>query len=243
MKQIQKINLSALHNEEAFGFFSLVKEEMKSLPADPTEGVAPLKDVKVNFTMKLTTYDEVLESSGKLKSTGAVEKADAMADEAWGATNMYVKALARHPDDMIRNAALPYAEVFEKYGNPTQMALNKELGILQNLCMDLEALEDHTMLNFGPWKEYIVETTGLLMAAMQAQADEKSQVQVGSVKQSRLEVESAYRDLVDKVNVVAAYEGDAAYATFIDHLNAMIDRQKVILKTRATNSKKKENKA
>lgn len=243
MKQIQKINLSALHNEEAFGFFSLVKEEMKSLPADPTEGVAPLKDVKVNFTMKLTTYDEVLESSGKLKSTGAVEKADAMADEAWGATNMYVKALARHPDDMIRNAALPYAEVFEKYGNPTQMALNKELGILQNLCTDLEALEDDTMLNFGPWKEYIVETTGLLMAAMQAQADEKSQVQVGSVKQSRLEVESAYRDLVDKVNVVAAYEGDADYATFIDHLNAMIDRQKVILKTRTTNSKKKEKKA
>lgn len=243
MKQIQKINLSALHNEEAFGFFSLVKEEMKSLPADPEEGVAPLKDVKVNFTTKLVTYDEVLESSGKLKSTGAVEKADAMADEAWGATNMYVKALARHPDDMIRNAALPYAEVFEKYGNPTQMALNKELGILQNLCTDLEALEDDTMLNFGPWKEYLVETTGLLMDAMQAQADEKSQVQVGSVKQSRLEVESAYRDLVDKVNVVAAYEGDAAYATFIDHLNAMIDRQKVILKTRATNSKKKENKA
>lgn len=243
MKQIQKINLSALHNEEAFGFFSLVKEEMKSLPADPEEGVAPLKDVKVNFTTKLVTYDEVLESSGKLKSTGAVEKADAMADEAWGATNMYVKALARHPDDMIRNAALPYAEVFEKYGNPTQMALNKELGVLQNLCTDLEALEDDTMLNFGPWKEYLVETTGLLMDAMQAQADEKSQVQVGSVKQSRLEVESAYRDLVDKVNVVAAYEGDAAYATFIDHLNAMIDRQKVILKTRATNSKKKENKA
>lgn len=243
MKQIQKINLSALHNEEAFGFFSLVKEEMKSLPADPEEGVAPLKDVKVNFTTKLVTYDEVLESSGKLKSTGAVEKADAMADEAWGATNMYVKALARHPDDMIRNAALPYAEVFEKYGNPTQMALNKELGILQNLCTDLDALEDDTMLNFGPWKEYLVETTGLLMDAMQAQADEKSQVQVGSVKQSRLEVESAYRDLVDKVNVVAAYEGDAAYATFIDHLNAMIDRQKVILKTRATNSKKKEKKA
>lgn len=240
MKQIQKINLSALHNEEAFGFFSLVKEEMKNLPADPEEGVAPLKEVKVGFTTKLTTYDEVLESSGKMKSTGAVEKADAMADEAWGATNMYVKALARHPDDMIRNAALPYAEVFEKYGNPTQMALNKELGILQNLCTDLEALEDDTMLNFGPWKEYIVETTGLLMAAMQAQADEKSQVQVGSVKQSRLEVESAYRDLVDKVNVVAAYEGDAAYATFIDHLNAMIDRQKVILKTRATNSKKEK---
>ena len=43
-----------------------------------------------------------------------------------------------------------------------------------------------------------------------------------------------------KVNVVAAYEGDAAYATFIDHMNALIDRQKAILKGRTTRNKKKE---
>ena len=35
MKQIQTINLSAMQNEEAFGFFTLVKEEMDNLPADP----------------------------------------------------------------------------------------------------------------------------------------------------------------------------------------------------------------
>ena len=35
MKQIQTINLSQLQNEEAFGFFTLVKEEMDNLPADP----------------------------------------------------------------------------------------------------------------------------------------------------------------------------------------------------------------
>ena len=46
MKEIQNLSISQLQNEEAFGFFTLVKEEMDNLPADPGEGVAPLKAVK-----------------------------------------------------------------------------------------------------------------------------------------------------------------------------------------------------
>ena len=34
--------------------------------------------------------------------------------------------------------------------------------------------------------------------------------------------------------------GDAEYATFIDHVNAVIDRQKGILKARSTKAKKEE---
>lgn len=77
------------------------------------------------------------------------------------------------------------------------------------------------------------------MDAINNRTDEQSRVQVGLVKETRLETEAAYRDLVGKVNVVATYEGDAAYATFIDHMNALIDRQKAILKGRTTRNKKK----
>jgi len=34
--------------------------------------------------------------------------------------------------------------------------------------------------------------------------------------------------------------GDAEYATFIDHVNALIDRQKSILKARTTRAKKED---
>lgn len=235
MKQIQTINLSAMQNEEAFGFFTLVKEEMDNLPADPGEGVAPLKDVKAAYIEKLGAYDEALETSNKLDSVQTVE--------AWGASYAYSKAMARHPNSMIRNAALPYVAVYEKYGNPTKLAQVKELGVLQNLLTDLEALEDDETIGFTAWREYIAETTGLLMDAMNSRTDEQSRVQVGLVKETRLATEAAYRDLVGKVNVVAAYEGDAAYATFIDHMNALIDRQKAILKGRTTRNKNKEKKA
>lgn len=243
MKQIQTINLSALQNEEAFGFFTLVKEEMDNLPADPGEGVAPLKDVKAAYIEKLGAYDEALETSNKLDSVQTVEAADAAADEAWGASYAYSKAMARHPNSMIRNAALPYVAVYEKYGNPTKLAQVKELGVLQNLLTDLEALEDDETVGFTAWREYIAETTALLMDAMNSRTDEQSRVQVGLVKETRLATEAAYRELVGKVNVVAAYEGDAAYATFIDHMNALIDRQKAILKGRTTRNKNKEKKA
>lgn len=53
MKEIQNLSISQLQNEEAFGFFTLVKEEMDNLPADPGEGVAPLKDVKAAYIEKL----------------------------------------------------------------------------------------------------------------------------------------------------------------------------------------------
>ena len=224
MKEIQNLSISQLQNEEAFGFFTLVKEEMDNLPADPGEGVAPLKDVKAAYIEKLGAY---------------VEVADAAADEAWGASYAYSKAMARHPNSMIRNAALPYVAVYEKYGNPTKLAQVKELGVLQNLLTDLEALGDDETVGFTAWREYIAETTASLMEAMNSRTDEQSRVQVGLVKETRLATEAAYRDLVGKVNVVAAYEGDAAYATFIDHMNALIDRQKAILKGRTTRNKKK----
>lgn len=86
MKEIQNLSISQLQNEEAFGFFTLVKEEMDNLPADPGEGVAPLKAVKEAYIEKLDAYDEALETSNKLDSVQTVEAADAAADEAWGAS-------------------------------------------------------------------------------------------------------------------------------------------------------------
>ena len=73
MKEIQKLSISQLQNEEAFGFFTLVKEEMDNLPADPGEGVAPLKAVKEAYIEKLDAYDEALETSNKLDSVQTVE--------------------------------------------------------------------------------------------------------------------------------------------------------------------------
>ena len=62
------------------------------------------------------------------------------------------------------------------------------------------------------------------------------------IKETRTAAEAAYRSLVDTVNALAMINGDAEYATFIDHVNAMIERQKAISKARTTRAKKEDEK-
>ena len=63
------------------------------------------------------------------------------------------------------------------------------------------------------------------------------------MKETRTAAETAYRSLVDTVNALAIIEGDGDYATFIDHINAMIERQKAISKARSTRAKKEDEPA
>ena len=83
------------------------------------------------------------------------------------------------------------------------------------------------------------ENAFLAAAAQRTEADAARQV--GIVKETRTAAETAYRSLVDTVNALAMINGDAEYATFIDHVNAMIERQKAISKARVTRAKKKED--
>lgn len=62
---------------------------------------------------------------------------------------------------------------------------------------------------------------------------------MGIVKQSRSEADNAYRQLVNTVNALCLLEGKEKYATFIDHVNVMIDERKTILRARSTLNAKK----
>lgn len=59
------------------------------------------------------------------------------------------------------------------------------------------------------------------------------------MKQARLQAEADYRSMVELINALVLINGDAAYATFIDHVNVLIDRQKTVIKTRKTVNAKK----
>ena len=61
---------------------------------------------------------------------------------------------------------------------------------------------------------------------------------MGIVKETRTAADAAYRSLVDTVNALAMIEGDGEYATFIEHVNAVVERQKTISKARVTRAKK-----
>ena len=67
--------------------------------------------------------------------------------------------------------------------------------------------------------------------------DESLKTAVGALKTARTATDEAYRDLVKMINAYALVEGDAAYAGFIDYLNAeIVHYKREVLNQKATSS-------
>ena len=240
MKKIATLNLTRLRTEEDFGFLKLILAETENLPSEETPSVQTA--AVTAFETAFNAFDTALKASATNPATASATDADVERDQSWRAANAYVKAMCSHPTPDIAARASEAKSLFDKYGDPTSLAQTEESGVLHNLLQDLSAFDSakRTALNLDVWITDLQtkEDAFLTAAAQRTEADAARQV--GIVKETRTAADAAYRSLVDTVNALAMIEGDANYATFIDHTNAMIDRQKAILKARQTNNAKKK---
>lgn len=149
--------------------------------------------------------------------------------------------MTAHPTDQVRQAAIETKTLFDKYGDPTTLPQTEENGILHNLLQDLKAIDSSklTSLAFDAWLTNLETCETAFLSAVSQRTEETAARQVGIVKEIRQTADNAYRSLVELVNALTVVNGEAPYATFIDHVNAIIDRQKTVLKARQTNAKKK----
>ena len=240
MKKITTINLTRLRTEEDFGFLKLVLAETENLPAEETPSI--LTAAVNSFETAFNAFDAALKASATNPATASATDADVERDQSWRGINAYVKAMCNHPTDDVASAATEAKSLFDKYGDPTSLAQTEESGVLHNLLQDLEAFDSakRTSLALDVWIADLKtkEEAFLAVAARRTEADAARQV--GIVKETRTAAEAAYRSLVDTVNALAMINGDADYATFIEHVNAVIERQKGILKARKTRGEKED---
>lgn len=255
MKKITTFNLARLRTEEDFGFHKLIMAETVNLPQEESSdgpqimslsrAASPILDNALSqFETAYNAFDAALKASAVNPATAATNAADEARDAAWRGANAYAKAMCAHPSADVAAQAAEAKSLFDKYGDPTSLAQTEESGILHNLLQDLNALDSgkRTALALDVWITDLQEKEEAFLAAAAQRTEEDAARQVGIVKETRAAADAAYRSLVDTVNALAIIEGDAEYATFIDHVNAMIDRQKAILKTRTTRAKNEEGK-
>ncbi len=253
MKQLSALNIARLRTEECFGFLKQVETETANLPIGSEEerpgGLSTMSatdsilETKVNeFTTTVDAFDDALKASSTNPATATATATDDARDASWRGNNNYLTAMCAHPDAEIAAYAAEVKSLFDKYGDPTKLAQTEESGVLHNLLQDLEALDSskRTALNLDVWITDLKTKEDAFLAAAAQRTEADAARQVGIVKETRTAAEAAYRTLVDTVNALAMINGDADYATFIDHVNAMIDRQKAISKARVTRAKKEE---
>ena len=241
MKKIVTLNVKQLRTEECFGYLKLVLAETENLPSEEPPSILT---TSVNtYTDKFNGYDTALKASAVNPATVSVTATER--DDAWRGTNAYVKAMCNHPTADVASAAAEAKSLFDKYGDPTSLAQTEESGVLHNLLQDLEAFDasKRTLLNLDVWIADLKTKEEAFLAAAAERTEADAARQVGIVKETRTAAEAAYRSLVDTVNALAMINGDTDYATFIDHVNAMIERQKAISKARSTRAKKEDEPA
>lgn len=253
MKQLSTLNIARLRTEECFGYLKQVVAETENLPIqEETETpsvVSVLSTVdsvlktKVDeFITSYDAFDDALKASSTNPATATATATDNARDAAWRGANNYLTAMCDHPTAEVAANAAEAKSLFDKYGDPTKLAQTEESGILHNLLQDLEAFDStkRTSLALDVWITDLKTKEEAFLAAAAERTEADAARQVGIVKTTRTAAEAAYRSLVDTVNALAMINGDTDYATFIDHVNTMIERQKAISKARSTRAKKED---
>ena len=254
MKKIKTISLSSLRTEEDFGFLKLIVTETANLPKEGeggspseisvlSEGSTPALTASVStFSSAVDAFDAALKDSASVPSSAIASEADSARDASWRGLNNYLKAMTVHPNEDKRSLAVEMKGLCDKYGDPTSLPQTEESGILHNLLQDFDSYLEDTLSSVGvdAWLDDLREKENAFLEAVAARTEQEASRTVGIVKQTRQSADEAYRSLVDLVNALAVVNGDAPYATFIDHVNVLIDQQKSVLKARATNNAKKK---
>lgn len=253
MKQLSTLNIARLRTEKCFGYLKQVVAETENLPIqEETETpsvVSVLSTVdsvlktKVDeFITSYDAFDDALKASSTNPATATATATDNARDAAWRGANNYLTAMCDHPTAEVAANAAEAKSLFDKYGDPTKLAQTEGSGILHNLLQDLEAFDStkRTSLALDVWIADLQTKEEAFLAAAAERTEADAARQVGIVKTTRTAAEAAYRSLVDTLNALAMINGDTAYATFIDHVNAMIERQKAISKARSTRAKKED---
>ena len=245
MKQLSALNIARLRTEECFGFLKQVETETANLPIGSEEerpgGLSTMSatdsilETKVNeFTTTVDAFDDALKASSTNPATATATATDDARDASWRGNNNYLTAMCAHPDAEIAAYAAEVKSLFDKYGDPTKLAQTEESGVLHNLLQDLEALDSskRTALNLDVWITDLKTKEDAFLAAAAQRTEADAARQVGIVKETRTAAEAAYRTLVDTVNALAMINGDADYATFIDHVNARKPSRRHVLRGR-----------
>lgn len=220
VKEIGGISVSRMSNGAHYTFIFNVLER-----ADASEAV------KEKVSADITALRDALEAEGdkmgvmtKSALTRLIKENDTLRDESYIGYKSVVRGFLAHPEGSVLTAAEKLWTHIESRDIRTNIQLDKQTGLMKSFLDELEGKYPAEVATLGltTLVATMKEANEKVFDLMMARDTESSTKTVGAVKIARAATDEAYRMLVKKVNAHALLEGDAAYASFIDEMNAQI---------------------
>lgn len=224
--EIVLTDLSHLNNGAHFQFIKNVSDRLDTDTKIKENAVG--QAVIKALTEALATEDKYLVLSQKSLLTEEIAHADKERDTLFtgyrtavkGFLNMPVAALAKNARELWQHLA--------DYAIDPQMQLERETGLITNLCTDLVGKYATQVQALG-LKAYVdaLKTANERVETLLVQrtTDNSTKV-VGALRTAREASDKAFRNLSKVVNALAILGNPADYSAFIDFMNTLIKRYK-----------------
>ena len=224
--EIVLTDLSRLNNGAHFQFIKNVSDRLDTDTKIKENAVG--QAVIKALTEALATEDKYLVLSQKSLLTEEIATADKERDTLFngyrtavkGFLNMPVAALAKNAHELWQHLA--------DYAIDPQMQLERETGLITNLCTDLvgKYATQVQALGLKPYVDALKTANESVETLLVQRTTDNSTKVVGALRTARETSDKAFRNLSKVVNALAILGNPADYAAFIDFMNTLIKRYK-----------------
>ena len=226
-KQIEALDFNYLDQAETYQY--MVDQLARAKASTPL--MTKLGTEIGAWESSMQAFDVAFRRATTAGQTKVVETLDDERDTLYTGLNGTVNNATKSPIAGQKAAATELLEPFKRYDVKTGGEYQQETMRLDQLCQDLltNYSSQLTALGITAWVEALQAKNQEFQAAMIARTNEQAGYVKSELTQLRQQMIVAYRAVVKLGNVVFIYEGDTAYATTIDQMNAEVRHYKQII--------------
>ena len=224
--EIVQTDLSRLNNGAHFQFIKNVSDRLATDTKIKENAVG--QAVIKALTEALTTEDKYLVLSQKSLLTDEIAHADKERDTLFTGYRTAVKGFLNMPIAALAKNARELWQHLADYAIDPQMQLERETGLITNLCTDLvgKYATQVQALGLKPYVDALKTANERVETLLVQRTTDNSTKVVGALRTAREASDKAIRDLIKVVNALAILGNPADYAAFIDFMNTLIKRYK-----------------
>lgn len=224
--EIVQTDFSHLNNGAHFQFIKNVSDRLATDTKIKENAVG--QAVIKALTEALTTEDKYLVLSQKSLLTDEIAHADKERDTLFTGYRTAVKGFLNMPIAALAKNARELWQHLADYAIDPQMQLERETGLITNLCTDLvgKYATQVQALGLKPYVDALKTANERVETLLVQRTTDNSTKVVGALRTAREASDNAIRNLTKVVNALAILGNPADYAAFIDFMNTLIKRYK-----------------
>jgi hypothetical protein len=221
--RINKIDFTRFRNDEHFQFHTEFQDLVVATGAE-TLKIATQFDT---YQALKERVDEALKKIMRSAVTDQIQAADHRRDNTYRGLVYIVRAYRNfRPDEA--EAARKLEIVFNTYGwlNLVQRPLNEQTSAIYNLLQELNGTyaDDIHTINAGEWVKELEASNNTFEELVKARYDETAHRTDIVLREARLELDVAYRTIIERIEALVIVEGLENYDAFIRRLNVVITK-------------------